>query len=46
MYIVEWDDHEGNLHEMVFDSREDAELEAAELEKSFDYVAIVFETEV
>lgn len=46
MFIVEWDDHEGNRHEMAFDSREDAELEAAELEKDFDYVAIVFEAEV
>lgn len=32
MYIVRWDDHAGQLHELAFDSREDAWTEAAELE--------------
>ncbi len=33
MYIVEWNDHEGNLHQQTFDNRADAELEAAYLEE-------------
>lgn len=41
MYLVEWDDHEGNRHEMTFDSLEDARIEATYLEKEFDYVKIV-----
>ncbi len=46
MYIVEWNDHEGNRHEMTFDNRADAELEAASLEEEFDYVAIIAEVEI
>lgn len=46
MYIVEWNDHEGNQHQRVFGSREVAELEAASLEREFDYVAILWEEEV
>ncbi len=45
MHIVEWTDHEGNLHQQSFDSLEDAELEAACLEEKFDYVAIITEAE-
>lgn len=46
MYIVEWKDHEGNQHERAFDNQEDAQLEAAALEKKFDHVAILWESEV
>lgn len=40
MYIVEWDDHEGNRQERAFDSLEDAQLEASSLRKLFDYVVV------
>ncbi len=40
MYIVEWNDHEGNLHQQSFDSLEDARLEAESLKEEFDYVEI------
>lgn len=46
MFIVEWNDHEGNQQQRAFDSLEDAQLEAAYLETKFDYVAIIAETEV
>lgn len=46
MYIVEWNDHEGNQQQRAFDSQEDAQLEAAALEKEFDHVAILWETEI
>lgn len=46
MYIVEWYDHEGNRNERTFDSQEDAQLEAAALEKEFDHVAILWEAEI
>lgn len=46
MFIVEWCDHEGNLQQREFETLEDAQLEAASLEEEFDYVAIVFETEI
>ncbi len=46
MYIVEWNDHEGNQRQREFDTLEDAELEAASLEEEFDYVAIIAELEV
>ncbi len=46
MFIVEWTDHEGNLNQRTFDTLEDAQLEAASLEKEFDYVAIITELEV
>lgn len=45
MFVVEWDDHEGNRREMAFDSLEDAELEAAKLKECFDFVAVVEKTE-
>ncbi len=45
MYIVEWTDHEGSLHQQLFDNRADAKLEAAYLEEKFDYVAIITEAE-
>lgn len=46
MYIVEWDNREGNRHERTFDSLEDAQLEAASLKDKFDYVAIVTRKEI
>lgn len=46
MFIVEWNDHEGNLNQRKFDRLEDAQLEAASLEEKFDYVAIIAELEV
>ena len=46
VYIVEWCDHTGQLNQRAFDTKEDAELEAAYLETKFDYVAILWETEI
>ena len=46
MYIVEWCDHTGQLNQRAFDTKEDAELEAAYLETKFAYVAILWETEI
>lgn len=46
MYIVEWTDHEGNLHQLPFEDRENAELEADSLRKKFDHVAVIWETEI
>jgi len=46
VYIVEWCDFEGNLQQRALDNKADAELEAASLEKEFDYVAILWDTEV
>lgn len=46
MFIVEWNDFEGNQHQREFDTKEDAELEAESLEEQFDYVAIIAELEV
>lgn len=46
MFIVEWCDHEGNLNQREFETKEDAELEAAYLETKYDYVAILLETEI
>lgn len=46
MYIVEWCDHTGQLNQRAFDTKEDAELEAAYLKERFDYVAIIAEMEV
>lgn len=46
MYIVEWNDHEGNQQQRTFDSQEDAQLEAVALEKVFDHVAVLWETEI
>lgn len=43
MYIVEWNDHEGNQHQREFDNQDDAKLEAAYLEEKYDYVAIIAE---
>ena len=40
MYTVIWDDHEGNRHELLLDTLEDAEIEAAALREKFDYVKI------
>lgn len=46
MFIVEWNDHEGNQRQREFDTLEDAQLEAAYLETKYDYVAIIAELEV
>lgn len=46
MFIVEWTNQEGNLQQRAFDSLEDAQREAAYLERERDYVAIIYETEV
>ena len=46
MFIVEWNDFEGNQHQREFDTLEDVQLEAASLEEQFDYVAIIAEMEV
>lgn len=46
MFIVEWNDHEGNQQQRTFDTLEDAQLEAAYLETKYDYVAIIAEMEV
>lgn len=39
-YIVEWTDHEGNLHDKMFDSLTEAQLEAASLKEKYDFVTI------
>lgn len=41
MYIVEWDDHEGNRHELAFGNLSDAHREAEYLRTKFNYVKIV-----
>lgn len=46
MFIVEWNDHEGNQRQRTFDNLEDAKAEAAYLETKYDYVAIIAELEV
>lgn len=46
MFIVEWNDHEGNQRQREFDTLEDAQAEAAYLETKYDYVAIIAEVEV
>ena len=38
MYRVEWNDFEGNLHQLDFDGENSAMLEAEALKKKFDYV--------
>lgn len=40
IYVVEWNDHEGNLQERWFDDLRDARLEAMHLRDRFDYVEI------
>ena len=46
MYIVEWVNREGIQYQRAFDTPEDAQLEAAALEKKFDHVEIFDGTEV
>lgn len=46
MYIVEWYDQEGNRHELEFNSREAAQLEADRLKEQFEHVALLWETEM
>lgn len=46
MYIVEWNDHEGNQWRKGFDRLEDARLEVAYLKTRYDYVVIIAEMEV
>lgn len=40
MYKVEWDDHEGNHHEMMLERQGDAEMEAAYLDEKYDGVSV------
>lgn len=40
MYIVEWNDHEGNQCIKGFDRLEDAQQDAAYLKTRYDYVEI------
>lgn len=40
MYIVEWNDHEGNQHQIEFEKPEDAELEAESLREKYDGVDV------
>ncbi len=40
MYIVEWCDHEGNLHEREFTTLLEAYMEAAYLMRKYDGVEI------
>lgn len=46
MFIVEWNDHEGNQQQRTFKTLDDAQVEAAYLEEKCDYVAIIAEIEV
>ena len=47
MYIVEWYDREGDLHQIAFDSLERAEQEAEYLKKqNYHYVAVIAEVTV
>lgn len=46
MYVVEWNDYEGNLNQRGFETLDDARLEAAYLETKFDFVAIIAEIEI
>jgi hypothetical protein len=46
MFIVEWNDHEGNQRQRTFETLDDVQVEAAYLETQFDYVAIIAEMEV
>lgn len=41
MYLVEWDDWEGNRHQLTFDRLEDARLEAEALKEKFDFVDVI-----
>lgn len=41
MFIVEWNDHEGNQRQRTFETLEDAQAEAAYLETKYDFVAII-----
>lgn len=40
MYLVEWDDQEGNRHQLTFDRLEDAKVEAEALKEKFDFVEV------
>lgn len=40
MYIVVWDDHEGNRQQLAFDDLESAQLEADSLRQQFDFVQV------
>lgn len=46
MFIVEWNDHEGNQHQRAFDNQEDAQQEAAYPETLYDHVAVIAEVDV
>lgn len=40
MYVVEWDDHEGNRRQRAFDDLESARMEADSLRQQFDFVQV------
>lgn len=40
MYLVEWDDREGNRQQRAFDDPESAQLEADSLRQQFDFVQV------
>jgi len=46
MFIVEWYDHKKERHELTFDNKADAELEAAKLGEEFPFVAVIAEVEI
>lgn len=43
MFIVEWNDHEGNQQQRPVKNLEDAKLEAASMEEKYEYVVIITE---
>lgn len=42
IFLVEWDDMEGNRHEQTFEDQDEAEKEADRLRIKFDYVEIKY----
>lgn len=46
MFIVEWYDEENNRCERTFDTKEEAEREAAVLKATYSHVAIIAEIEI
>jgi len=46
LFKVLWDDHEGNRHEDMFDTLQDAKCEAGRLSEEYDYVEIGGKTEL
>ena len=44
MYVVEWEDHEGNLQQRRFKDKQDAQAEADYLKMLYDNVQVRKET--